>query len=50
MFFFERDELYRYLATRLSWLLSFRPVALRPRFSTGLPFHYVDLSSIDLRF
>jgi len=35
---FEQDETYRCSATRLPWLFSFRPVALRPRFSTSLPF------------
>jgi hypothetical protein len=32
-------------ATRLSWLFSFRSVALRPRFSTSLPFRSPALSN-----
>jgi hypothetical protein len=30
--------------------LSFRPVALRPRFSTGLPFRSLVLSNIERKF
>jgi len=47
-FSFLRNNFYRCSATRLSWLFSFRPVALRPRFSTSLPFRSVSLTKLFL--